>query len=269
MDLKDSIDAELVVREQRFFANIARRELEYRQRIRKTFVREKHDKLKDAHIMNVTAPELPSYGRFLHFKSVKPFWEPDPKIDVEVGSASSGPSSSTSFPRPDQSVKKWQQSDPRHGQWRSQFKAIVAEIKAHAQQQRIDAIRQILAATSGEKIDLLSTDVDDYDEKTYGGAFFSRITSHFIVEKTGSTRLESPVARTYPHVLKHDSQPKTSALRVRTIRAILKLGNLDEDTATTRDLDKLGKLSWLDGPALGVETPLWTWPELVSGHRHR
>lgn len=292
--VKDLIDAHLQVSERNQIAETARRELLNRQNTRKLFVKEKYNKLKKAQTPDGVL-KFPTYERFVEFESVKPFWQPDPKEQDETEDEGSGdesvkdvkpkraikaeqdvdakpaPLSSTSSSS-DASASTYKSSkdketDPRDRKWKRQLDQVVAEVKAYVEKTRISCIRQIVSATTNKFVYTLSTKPDDYDEETYDEDFFNTITSHFIVRKTRSAfGYYNPgyVALPYPAVLKNEPAPTTNAITVKIIRQMLKLGNLDEDTATTADLDALGQLAWLDHTGRGRERTLWSWPDLVS-----
>lgn len=236
--------------------------------------------------------------------SVRPFWEPDPKGDDDSDEEESSDDdhedddedledvkpSTTRASRslgkavskrvkasPKQNSSKIETEDPRERKWERKWErkmsTIKADVEAHIDDNRVWVIKQIISATTDEDIADLSENAQDYDEQTYGTDFFKTITSHFILKRgetgrrTSWTHDKKYVAVPYPDVLKDTPVPSTSALRVRIIRAILDVGELDEDTATVEDLDALGHLCWLDWVGPKREKALWTWTELVSPQR--
>ncbi|GAA6033006.1 hypothetical protein JCM8097_000094 [Rhodosporidiobolus ruineniae] len=127
-------------------------------------------------------------------------------------------------------------------------------LKTYADRVRIQAIQQIVAAQTGASPST-STSSAAYPKDTYNDAFFSRITSTFLVRRIspsyggifggGSTFL----AKSYPACLRYRSTYSTSASFLRSsisfkqvcaIRACVKAAGADEDTVTVDEMDDFG-----------------------------
>lgn len=274
----------------------AAREAQVRKSERKEYVKSKYYKLRDARLPEHLV-KFPTLFKFYDLPSVKPMWEPEeePVLIEEDGgdetqavsiSPASGGSSSTvqsaATPTPATVAGSRSSADAstsasgdghtiavletrRDARWRLSLDAILLDVEAYQEDVRRQLIRQILSATTDKSIKKISDDPDDYPTNEYGRAFFDKITHRFVVDYRAVNSWQTiRSALPYPDVLAKESHPSTSVQSVNAIRAILKLGRLDEDTATVADVDNLGKVRWLDYP-LGIrEKREWDWKELVS-----
>jgi hypothetical protein len=159
--------------------------------------------------------------------------------------------------------------------WRAQRATIEGDVERYRESRRVEAIRSILSATTNVPLNSLSADPADYDPATYDDDFFQRITSLFFLQPSDVKRF---VVGPYPYILSHNRfissyyYPSLDApellstqQRVVTLRAILNVADLDEDTATTSDLDALGqRLRWLEYPVYQKSAKQWHWKLLVS-----
>ncbi|TNY22824.1 hypothetical protein DMC30DRAFT_100603 [Rhodotorula diobovata] len=142
--------------------------------------------------------------------------------------------------------------------WPTQEPLVLQVLEELADSTRVNAIRAILAANSGEALSTLSTDPADYPDDEYDDAFFQQITSHFVVGRwtlvPRGRRLRRTIVNTptaFPTVLghmwgtwysNHGADPFASKLTPRyvsALRLILDAAELDED-ATPSTLDNLG-----------------------------
>lgn len=183
---------------------------------------------------------FPRLDTFLHLPSVKAFWQ----LDEDDGGKNVTPKS-----------------------WKNSLKVVKQDIKASVDKFRVDIIRSILAASRDVDISTLSTKPHKYPTSVYDDKFFKKITSAFI--RTDWTWPGGHTVDYYPHYLApSDLFPivvRTSPLRISTLRAILEAAELDEETATEDDLDKLGaRFRWLEYPVYKKSKTVWTWKDLVS-----
>ncbi|TNY18210.1 hypothetical protein DMC30DRAFT_449038 [Rhodotorula diobovata] len=151
--------------------------------------------------------------------------------------------------------------------WPTQVAVAEQALRDFAEEMRVHAIRIILAADSGGALTRLKADspkIKSYPAKKYGAEFFTCITSQFICSPSGSS--ENVIAP-YPSVLEHKPAGKgvvfflesgLSFKAVCALRAILVAAELDEDTATPGDLDKLGRaFSWPECPKKCCKSRTW------------
>lgn len=151
--------------------------------------------------------------------------------------------------------------------WPTQVAVAEQALRDFAEEMRVHAIRIILAADSGGALTRLKADspkIKSYPAKKYGAGFFTCITSQFICSPSGSS--ENVIAP-YPSVLEHKPAGKgvvfflesgLSFKAVCALRAILVAAELDEDTATPGDLDKLGRaFSWPECPKKCCKSRTW------------
>ncbi|ORY84741.1 hypothetical protein BCR35DRAFT_303100 [Leucosporidium creatinivorum] len=152
--------------------------------------------------------------------------------------------------------------------WDNALDAIKQDVEAYRIATRVKAITVILAANNDVPISTLSTDPADYSEDEYGSEFFSKLTSYFYSTRDG--------AKPYPECLTFDqfgfwnaTQPVRlhfflTRHHILIMQAILRAGELDEDTATMQDVVALGKtLRWAEHPHPLRARETWTPLELV------
>lgn len=157
--------------------------------------------------------------------------------------------------------------------WKKSRKLVKQEIKASIESVRVEAIRTILAASRDVDISILSKKPSKYPASVYDDKFFKKITSGSIRSNWswgslgGGQHVLTVVY--YPDYLSPTSAYpigfRTTPLRISALRAILEAAELDEDTATEDDLDKLdSRLRWLEYPVYKKSKATWSWKPLVS-----
>lgn len=156
--------------------------------------------------------------------------------------------------------------------WKKSLKLVKQDIKASVESVRVQTIRTILAATRDVDISTLSNKASKYPATTYDDKFFKKVTSSFICRgwtwNLGAGLYTTSLVH-YPEYLSPQSPGydgvSTTPLRVSTLRAILQAADLDEETATEDDLEKLGtRLRWLEYPVYKKSRATWSWGALVG-----
>ncbi|GAA5843391.1 hypothetical protein JCM9279_002087 [Rhodotorula babjevae] len=159
--------------------------------------------------------------------------------------------------------------------WRRDLPNIQKSFEKYQEEIRVDAIRAILAATTGVRIATLSTDSTDYPEDEYDDDWFSRPTHLFLGSKHDHRQMKSSsTLLPYPETLwRHDRQPDLrSAIKSRIdehqvllVRLMLKALDVDEENATVRDLHDCGNYwRWRNSPykSRKERTRRYNWVEL-------
>lgn len=293
LSLRDAIKTFVEKTEAEEQERIRLQELSLRQAGRKTLVRDRWSQLRNAEEKETFEwYSFPPFSAFADFPSVKPFWEFDPASKnvaaVEDENAEGSPkgvatvgdaASPGSMQRPEEVDDEPPiiiiDEQPAHpsldeSAWKEKLDNIVEEVAAYRKTSRVEAIRIILCATTDTPLRKLSTDPSDYPESEYDNTFFSLVSSIFVgVLYDEGARWPRWFAVPFPvalHLGPEDEVPelKMNAQGVATLRAILDLGGLDEETATTDDLDELGPLKWRDFPVYKKGEQEFEWPELVS-----
>ncbi|ORY84658.1 hypothetical protein BCR35DRAFT_302965 [Leucosporidium creatinivorum] len=218
------------------------RALKERQRQRKALISPYYDTLLAAE-PDATVITFPRRNAFLELPSVKVFWE----LDEDDGGEKLTPKS-----------------------WKKHSKLVKQGVKASVESVRIETIRKILAASRNVDISTLPSKPSKYPDSIYDDKFFKKVTS-------GSLRMDwswqaGNVVQLvyYPDFLAlnpggpYTTPFRTTALRVSTLRSILEAADLDEDTATEDDLDKLGnRLRWLEYPVYKKSKATRSWKNLI------
>ena len=158
-----------------------------------------------------------------------------------------------------------EEGHPLQDDWDAKADEIQADMETWAQESRVDAIVQILAAHDDRKHDRYSRKVEDYPDSEYGRGFFTKITSIFHVEHWSSVyqwhfkRYSMP----WPQVLEYERFPRTNYQTVNAVRETVKVAGLDEATVTCDDMAKL-RFRWLDCPLSNGDQFTMDWTDLAQ-----
>ncbi|GAA5900333.1 uncharacterized protein JCM6883_002811 [Sporobolomyces salmoneus] len=183
-------------------------------------------------------PVFPSFQHFLKLKTVRPLWEKESaSIDDE----------------------KWKKARPE----------IVKELDGLQEKNRIEAIRQILAANQGlTSVSSFSKKPSDYPESTYDEAYFARPTSLFVT-KLRSGRID--ISR-FPFTTEQGDYHGPASLKgrinvrqVHVMRNLVEAAGLKPEKTSVDDLDNLKKaFRWRNNPKKLLRTRLFSWSELLD-----
>ena len=180
---------------------------------------------------------FPSFKSFLAFKSVQIFWKnEDSTVDNET--------------------------------WKKARTKIDKELEEYQEKNRVEAIRQILAANQGlTSVASLSKDPDDYPESTYDETFFARSTSRFVTNLfTGISIDPFPKSTQVGEYLGPASlKGRINVKQVHTMRALVEAAGLKPEETCFSDLDALkSTFKWQNHSKSWLRYRSYSWLDLVS-----
>ncbi|GAA5938059.1 hypothetical protein JCM3775_005327 [Rhodotorula graminis] len=166
--------------------------------------------------------------------------------------------------------------------WRRVLPDIRKSFEQYQEEIRVEAIRAILAATRGVRIDSLSTDPSDYPEDEYDDDWFARPTHLFLGSRHDPHQMMTFTnLLPYPETLwRHSGGPdlrisiksRIDEHQVLLVRLMLEAIEVDEEDAVEWDLSACGSWwRWRNNPykARKERTRRYNWVELLAALRRR
>lgn len=217
-------------------------------------VRRKMDLIRREHLGNTYLPKLPhlaatidggvkpSIDDFLNFPTVHKNW-----LDVDT------------------------RTDIDDASWKEHLAQVEVDLVNFREQERVFAIRHILAATTGTSFGDLSTLSASYPPLDYPPSFFTRLTSQSICRSKEGQVVFVPYPESHSWTTLYSRPPVfgewpcLSPTTVAATRTLLQFAGMDETTATIEDLEQ----QQLQGRRfLEINLPhpraAMTWNQLVS-----
>lgn len=184
---------------------------------------------------------VPDFVEFVQRPAVKPLWEP----------ADAAPMSTSA--------------------WSAALPAIRDDFIAYQEELRVEAIRAIICATTGDWQQATSRDSADYPRHKYDEDWFERPTALFWGDRADNRAIA--LALPYPETLwghfaegdrKEWLRKHIDNHTSRLVRLVLEAAGMDEDTARQEDFVGV-KFRWVDNPYKQKKEHerLYNWVELV------
>ncbi|GAA5947258.1 hypothetical protein JCM3765_001594 [Sporobolomyces pararoseus] len=180
---------------------------------------------------------FPMFKNFLTFKSVQTFW-------------------------------KNQNSTIDDKSWKKARSDIDQGLDEYQEKNRVEAIRQILAANQGlASVASFSKDPADYPESTYDDAFFARSTSLFVT-KTATGLSVDPFPETTQvgeYLGPASLKGRINVRQVHTIQALVEAAGLEPEETTLSDLNALkSSFKWQNHSRSYLRYRTYNWIELLN-----
>ncbi|TNY22862.1 hypothetical protein DMC30DRAFT_414737 [Rhodotorula diobovata] len=190
---------------------------------------------------------VPDFVEFVQRPAVKPLWEP----------ADAAPMSTSA--------------------WSAVLPAIRDDFIAYQEELRVEAIRAIICATTGDWQQATSRDSADYPRHKYDEDWFERPTALFWGDRADNRAIA--LALPYPETLwghfaegdrKEWLRKHIDNHTSRLVRLVLEAAGMDEDTARQEDFVGV-KFRWVDNPykQKKAHERLYNWVELVYALKRR